>query len=710
MTENSDSEPSSSNKKFRKRGIKASRSKLEAATLKAGFNSKMELARAIADYENIDKDKAPIDMVRKVFSGRSVEPKTIERIARVLDVDAFTLYLNEEEAALSNGANEQITKSAKVYADGQDSTKLAQEQDQPSQKTMLSPSTSTHSKYRRSALWLSVASIVVVISFLVFTSADWSNNKQSQINNVTLPKTIAVTSKNVELAETLTQKFVQTMPEAISIKVADTNLISDIIKPWDAPESLRVDYALHISHETKGRYIAVYFHLYEKDSRQLIYADVMPTRDLNYTLDSTFLTIKSSLEYALKISDSELAWQNHELNQENISQLQDALVLLDEATLAEFIDPASTMLYRILRQAPSYTPVNAYICLALTRSYIVARDPLLLDDAEIECASAGNDVIALFAKGELLRRQDKLDLAEETYLEALRLNETNVNSLLGLAETYLAKGLSTRDVDYFKKALELSKKADKVSPYYWKSSFTTSRIYYMMGNATEAITALEKSAGISPNFNNLTNLATAHFCFGSQEKALTAYEKVIQVNASVPLAHYSLSSIYSYFERYADAAIALERYFELLEKQNGQPQLEALIGAGDIYRLKKQFEAANSFYMRAKKRLEQQIFAGASANELEVKDEYITLMLQLLKTSDNLPTSTRKKFIDRFYQLEQNATTPEDVITIMFSYFALNETDSTLRLYQKVAPMCKGFADFPVLKALTTKALSANQS
>ncbi|WP_158966990.1 hypothetical protein [Paraglaciecola sp. L3A3] len=79
----------------RKRGIRASRVKLEEAMARAGYKTQASLAEAIADKENLDS--IPKDVVSKVFRELLVAPSSIQRVANILEVEAYTLYKSAEE-------------------------------------------------------------------------------------------------------------------------------------------------------------------------------------------------------------------------------------------------------------------------------------------------------------------------------------------------------------------------------------------------------------------------------------------------------------------------------------------------------------------------------------------------------------------------------------------------------------------------------------
>ncbi len=79
----------------RKRGIRASREKLEAALINSGFHSQAALANQMAIDEGLEK--APKDLVNKVFREQAVSTHNLARIAKALDVEAHTIYLAKDD-------------------------------------------------------------------------------------------------------------------------------------------------------------------------------------------------------------------------------------------------------------------------------------------------------------------------------------------------------------------------------------------------------------------------------------------------------------------------------------------------------------------------------------------------------------------------------------------------------------------------------------
>jgi hypothetical protein len=94
----------------RKRGIRASREKLEAAMLNAGFDTQTDLAKYIAINEGIDKP--PKDLVNKVFREQAVSTHNLARIANALGISAHTIYLARDDKEFEAVVEVQQSQSA----------------------------------------------------------------------------------------------------------------------------------------------------------------------------------------------------------------------------------------------------------------------------------------------------------------------------------------------------------------------------------------------------------------------------------------------------------------------------------------------------------------------------------------------------------------------------------------------------------------------
>ncbi|MGE0030880.1 MAG: hypothetical protein AB7T20_07150 [Steroidobacteraceae bacterium] len=80
------------------------------ALVESGLKSQSALAERIADLESLEA--VPRDLVNRVFREQSVDPQSLERIARALSVPAYTLYRTADEPEPSESTSDPGADSA----------------------------------------------------------------------------------------------------------------------------------------------------------------------------------------------------------------------------------------------------------------------------------------------------------------------------------------------------------------------------------------------------------------------------------------------------------------------------------------------------------------------------------------------------------------------------------------------------------------------
>src|SRR3546814_17311859 len=98
----------------RKRGVRASRLKLYQALTDAGLKTQVALAVRIADLEGLDE--VPRDLVNRVFREQPVEMASLERVARGLGVQAYTLYktADDQDREFANADRKSVVEGKSV--------------------------------------------------------------------------------------------------------------------------------------------------------------------------------------------------------------------------------------------------------------------------------------------------------------------------------------------------------------------------------------------------------------------------------------------------------------------------------------------------------------------------------------------------------------------------------------------------------------------
>lgn len=96
--------PGANEDRPRRRGVRASRAKLNHALVESGLKSQSALAERIADLERLEV--VPRDLVNRVFREQSVDPQSLERIARALSVPVYMLYKTADEPGQTESASD----------------------------------------------------------------------------------------------------------------------------------------------------------------------------------------------------------------------------------------------------------------------------------------------------------------------------------------------------------------------------------------------------------------------------------------------------------------------------------------------------------------------------------------------------------------------------------------------------------------------------
>jgi tetratricopeptide (TPR) repeat protein len=357
---------------------------------------------------------------------------------------------------------------------------------------------------------------------------------------------------------------------------------------------------------------------------------------------------------------------------------------------------AMTNIYRAINLAPDYINAKSALCYGLIARYTTKREDALLVEAEKACNAlkeiAINSPRYHTANGYLQDNLQDLPGAIAAFERALEIEPNFVDAMNGLAETYLTKGSRERSREIILKGLAIANEASKVSPLFWKPPYIKARIYYISGQPDLAISESEKSIEIEPNYANLNNGASINFCFGDPAVALQMYERAVTLKFSRPELHYNLASTYSYFEDYESASEHIDTYFNLLEQENSDANLDGYIGAGDVHRLAQNFEKASELYQIAFSKAENERLQGDESPDLRSKLLYLEIMNATLSSPETVKTK-QSEYINQLDDLVPLVVNPNSIMRLLFAYSELSQFDSAKALYLKIAPICKGFAD-----------------
>ncbi|MCO7226764.1 tetratricopeptide repeat protein [Pleionea sp. CnH1-48] len=693
--ENSNSNGTSSpslKTKTRTRGVRASRHKLEKALRAAGLKTQAALAEAIADHEHLDAP--PKDLVNRVFREIPVAPQTIERVASVLNVESYTLYLSAEEEQRSHSIpTNELTKHQ--------------------HSTNHQRITPTHIK---GLLLILVPALIMALVLGIWPEENeptLTDIPPAEREDISIPDpkpnhktlSVALVLQDVASGPALAKKLKEVLSTEVTLADSSINQLVPERAPWELPKLLGVDYVITAKTLSKGRYKAYLFYLISPQEQIVIYSNVWLDSPLQDHSQSISDAIYSNLKKILTHQDLNRALTDIELKQtiaeQPIEDYLQGMVFVDRALVAENVSQAQAHFYRALRLAPNFLKARAALCESLVRLSIAHSDKTLLKDAQLECQSIAQQADNLpeyhFANGQWQRKSGLLDEAKQSYQQALDILPGYVDAQLGLAELYALRGAQQKKTELFEKALEYTQQAGASEPSFWKVPFIQARIYFISGQAEKGIKAAEKSVVLSENYNSLSNLGVMHFCKGNLTDARRYYKRVYEIGQATPVLEYQLGALLLFEGKHQEAINLMENNLQFIQKDSDDGHYEFWIGLAEAYRIGQRKQQALDTYKAALAKIENERLKGGNPITLKSYLIYIELMMKHLQ-GKVLEHKERRFYLQEIENLGPDLVEPPAYVRVLLSLTHLDEYEKAYPYYQKLSAMCKGYVAYPSLK------------
>lgn len=201
-----------------------------------------------------------------------------------------------------------------------------------------------------------------------------------------------------------------------------------------------------------------------------------------------------------------------------------------------------------------------------------------------------DSVEALYAQGQILGAQNKLNAAANAFSKVLELQPGNVLSRLARAETYLRQ-------NDFNHALEDIQIILEAAPNLPQANFTKARIYFAQKNFNESITAAEQVYKYLPDHTgNLLLLGSAHFALANYQQTKFYLEQMLELQPGHWAASKMLGAGYLKLGEFEAAKSLLEN----LDQSKSHQDAQLLNLLGQAYFKTGQFEEGNAVLTRAK--------------------------------------------------------------------------------------------------------------
>ncbi|GGD63029.1 hypothetical protein [Lacimicrobium alkaliphilum] len=667
----------------RKRGIRASRSKLDRAMLAAGFKTQTALARKIAEQEQLDAP--PKDMVNRAFRQLPVEPMSLERIAEALCVPAYQLYLTSEDNQHQDSLPEPAPAAGEqAVIPGNQTTK---------------PGLS----WKRSA-WL-IIPLLIIVGVYFGQSAPVESTAPSRIQNrdiSTLKLAIVASPGSFDSAlktELTTQfrsqvRLVENWPQQ--------QLLQQDKLDWS--KTLESDYVLTWETSELERYTQLQVYLINQQQRVLLYSDAL----LTASLDDIQALLGQRITHAFVnyLQSGEIkAETGLTLNTEALQQFMLAMQYFNQENTLANLSRTESRLQRSLRLDSDFARAQGALCTTLLRKASLSSDIEMIADTKEVCQK-GVQIAAveesLQGMANYVRGHDQLDESMHYYEQILQFNPGFTDALYGKSKVLEKQAVLQKQPDLFAEAIDVLDAAIDLEPDGWRGYFIKSHLLYRLGKPSEAIAALEIGVSKEANFNTLNNIGTMYFCQGEMPKAKEAFLQVTELERDPSwIIEHQLASLFQFSGETDKAVEYAERGMALLDTEQVDGHFDPWITKALAYQAHGNQQVAHESFAKALKIAERLRLSGKDPGNTDIQLVYIKVADAYI---DNKVISdpVRQTLLDELNEIADKATTPNAMVRLMLSYVMLNHYEPARPIYQRIGAMCPGFVKDPILAPLAT--------
>lgn len=652
----------------RNRGIRASRAKLAHALTGAGLKTQASLAERIADIEGLDS--APKDIVNRVFRELPVDPTTLERVARALDVDAYSLYRTADEEEL---ATADVQPQARTRVGGALFVAVGVLALAFGLRWWLTPPAGLDTADGESPVALGMGMpTLAVIPFVDDTDSAFGN----------------------ALRNVLGQDFNVARPTA--------DVLTQSRDPVQIATRLRTDVVIDGDFKQVGRLTAVRVYLFRAGIRQQVWADSVPTAALRESLASIANDAALAVRRAvgMPVPDASAAYFP-------LAPVQDDYLegerYLDAPSNELNVKRAQSRFEAALRRDANYARAHAGLCLTLLEEHWMDSEERALNDASLACGQAvqldPDDRVVATAHAHFLQRTGRDADAIALYEDTVARHPKDSTALAGLASSQLEAYRETGEHAQLSAAKANAMRAADVDPHVWKPLFFLATIEWFDGNVAGAIEASEAARERNENEYVLANLGSFYLCDGDLENALGAYTKAHELNPNsyvgdefLGQAHYFLGD----FERSAEL-----RQRAINSVANGNPEIHEMWGnLADSYRQMGSTGQAIAAYVRAAEIAERDYLRGtAPIADQSARAYYYTMLADL--DASLVPQSVLRTIDDELDSIAAELVSASALSRMAQTYLARGEIDKARTTLRRATEACKGYAKLPDLVALT---------
>ncbi len=556
----------SHSKKARKRGVRASRTKLTQALLSAGLKTQSSLAERIAQVESLES--APKDLVNRVFRQQPVDPNTLERIAAALGVTAHQLYLSSDEPDYQESPPQAVEPAPE------------NESNIPQSKRVVS---------RKLSFWSLI--IGVCLSALVLAML-WRpaspTNKPTPANaaqsTLAIANSVIIYSGDDQLT-TVADHLGQFLPTNVKHTHVAKQLVTPPISAPRIADQFQSDGVITLNLLEQGRYqfTQLYYYINGEEKQlaslhhtneELLYQPERLARQLSHAL-APLLSPNMADNRATNLNASGEGFTSVNLDLAEQKSFLNARLALQQVNSELAIKRAQTLLANILALKPEFYLADAAMCEALIHESWMGNEKLLLQRAQKHCDLALSHLAkhpyVAQAQGLLLRRTGEVPAAIELLSDQLQIwpNHSDLLRTLSYTELVAYQQAGKSQKFYIDQAIEHAEQAVALVPEDYHAQFDLSIMYQVNYQYEKAIAVLQKALSLEDTIEARSNLTMAYFCNGQPDLALSNTNQVSVSNEQSYIKEELLGQAYYFSGDFSQAEAHRQRALDIIGTGEG---------------------------------------------------------------------------------------------------------------------------------------------
>lgn len=675
----------------RRRGVKASRTRLIRALAEAGLKTQAALAERIADLEGLDSP--PKDIVNRVFREQAVDPATLERVARALGTESYKLYFTADEASMP--------------ASPAETSAIA---DPPVSGAEPPPAT----KSRRG--WLAAGLVAIILAAAAGGWALYESRPPvaggSTAESPLQPRfgrfQVAIAGfagdENGEFAVRLREGLAKTL----GVTSAALPVIAHGSDRDEIARRFRVDAVVDGEIVRVGEWIGVraYAYLQSRGRREQVWGESFPASNAPAKLPRSADHVATAVQRLFGLPAGEARNPPHF----PLAPVQDeylrARLYLDRAPNEMNLRRAQGNFESALRHDANYAAAHAGLCEVALDAVWMDNEQRQLADAEKSCVRAlqldPRAPETVRAHAYFLVRSGRADDAVLLLRQLVEDQPAEMESWLSLANAEFERYRRSGEAQFGAAALASARRATELTPDFWKPWMWLGVYASAAGTLDDAITALETAYRLDgTNEYVTTNLGTMYFCRGDFDAARDLYVKAREDAPASYAGTEFLGLLYYYLRDFAESARLRQAAIDMA-RGGGTAEIHQMWGAlADSYRQAGVPDRAIAAYVRALEIVERDFLMGngTAADKASRAYYYLTLLEMDPQRAPRATIASLDRDLEDAFGADIE---PAALLRVTQSWLLQGKMNEARKALEKATRRCSCYRDYPDVAPLVS--------